>query len=142
MPVNLHVTCPDARAYPGHVPTPLGDFVRIAQECPATNFIFAHWGGLLPLRADFAEQVLALKNVFYDTAASPLLYDAGVWSRFVATVPSDRVLFGSDYPLNVYPREDAEPTMAPLIAEARASGAMEDVLGGNAGRLLGIPKEE
>ena len=48
-PVNVHVTCPDARAYPGHVPTPLGDFVRLAQDFPATTFIFAHWGGLLPL---------------------------------------------------------------------------------------------
>lgn len=136
-PVNLHVTCPDARAYPGHVPTPLGDFVRLARECPATTFVLAHWGGLLPLRPEFSTEVLALKNIFYDTAASPLLYDATVWGRFSAAVGADKVLFGSDYPLNVYPRLDAEPAMIRLIHEAHAATVSEAVLRGNAGRLLG-----
>ena len=30
--------------------TPLKDFVRLARRHPATTFILAHWGGLLPLR--------------------------------------------------------------------------------------------
>jgi predicted TIM-barrel fold metal-dependent hydrolase len=137
LPVNLHVTCPDARAYPGHVPTPLGDFVRLAREFSTTTFILAHWGGLLPLRPEFAKDILALENVFYDTAASPLLYDATIWRRFIDMVGVGRVLFGSDYPLNVYPGRDAEPTMARLIAEARTANVGEDVLRGNAARLLG-----
>jgi predicted TIM-barrel fold metal-dependent hydrolase len=136
LPVNLHVTCPDARAYPGHVPTPLGDFVRLAREFPAITFILAHWGGLLPLRPEFASQMAALKNVFYDTAASPLLYDETVWGRFVEAVGPERVIFGSDYPLNVYPRLDAAPTMTRLIEEARTAGVTENVLRGNAARLF------
>jgi uncharacterized protein len=136
-PVNVHVTCPDARSYPGHVPTPLGDFVRLARECPATTFVFAHWGGLLPLRPEFGDEVRALKNVYYDTAASPLLYDATVWRRFIEVVGSDKVLFGSDFPLNLYPRVDVEPAMIRLFHEARASETPDDVLRGNVTRLLG-----
>jgi len=135
-PVNLHVTCPDARAYPGHVATPLGDFVRLAEECPLTNFILAHWGGLLPLRPGFSARVQALKNVFYDTAASPLLYDATVWRRFLAAVRPDQVLFGSDFPLNVYPRIDAAPAMIRLIHEAHAAETPTSVLRDNAMRVL------
>ncbi len=137
LPVNLHVSDPEGRDYPGKVPTPLTDFLRLARECPRTHFILAHWGGLLPLREPAA---LALTNVYYDTAASPLLYDAGIWKRFMATVDHRHVLFGSDYPLNLYPRLDAEPGMARLVGEARSAGlspaALSGVLGENTTRLL------
>jgi predicted TIM-barrel fold metal-dependent hydrolase len=135
-PVNVHVTCPDARAYPGHVPTPLDDFVQLAQKFPATHFILAHWAGLLPLRPEFADRVRVLANVFYDTAASPLLYDGSVWSRFLSVVSSDRVLFGSDFPLNLYPRVRSTPKMADLIAEAHAAKIGHEVFRENALRLL------
>ncbi|HVU32122.1 MAG TPA: TatD family hydrolase [Opitutaceae bacterium] len=132
-PVNLHVTDPDGRPYPGRIETPLDDFVRLAREEGQTTFILAHWGGLLPLRD---QRVLALRNIYYDTAASPLIYDAEIWQRFTAVVPSDRVLFGSDYPLNLYPRVSVEAEMARFFAEARAGGATPEVLGGNAERIF------
>ncbi len=130
-PVNFHVTDPDTRPYPGRIETPLEDFMRLIAAFPRTNFILAHWGGLLPLREP---SVLAYANVWYDTAASPLLYDAGVWRRFLSVVPSERVLFGSDFPLNLYPRVSVEAEMKQLLAEARAGGAPPDLLGGNATR--------
>jgi predicted TIM-barrel fold metal-dependent hydrolase len=133
MPVNLHVTDPESRPFPGRVETPLDDFVRLAREFPTTTFILAHWGGLLPLRHPEAK---TLPNLFYDSAASPLLYDAGIWRRFVDAVGVDRVLFGSDYPLNLYPKLESGPEMGRLVAEAKAAGASDDVLGGNAARLL------
>jgi predicted TIM-barrel fold metal-dependent hydrolase len=133
MPVNLHVTDSESRAFPGRIETPLGDFAPLAREFPQVPFILAHWGGMLPLREP---GVVGLKNVFYDTAASPLIYDAGVWQRFTAVVPRERVLFGSDFPLNLYPRVAVEAEMARLLAEARAAGMGDDVLGGNASRLL------
>jgi predicted TIM-barrel fold metal-dependent hydrolase len=135
MPVNLHVTDPDSRPFPGRIETPLGDFTRLARALPRTTFILAHWGGLLPLRDAAA---LALDNVYYDTAASPLLYDAGMWQRFVASVPPERVLFGSDFPLILYPRLSAEAEIARFVAEAKNAGAGEGLLGGNAARLLGL----
>lgn len=125
LPVNLHVTDPDSGSYPGRVETPLRDFVRLARTFPRTTFILAHWGGLLPLRD---AKALALPNVYYDTAASPLLYGEDIWRRFLATVPPERVLFGSDYPLNVYPRIDATPNMARLVAEVHRDGLTADQL--------------
>jgi len=133
MPVNLHVTDPASRAYPGRVETPLGDFLTLARAFPKTSFILSHWGGSLPLVHPEANE---LANVFYDSSASPLMYGPEIWKRFLAAVPPDRVLFGSDFPLNLYPKTDPEPTMSGFIAEAILGGAGDAVLQGNAARLL------
>jgi predicted TIM-barrel fold metal-dependent hydrolase len=133
LPVNLHVTDPQSRPYPGRIETPGDDFVRLAQAFPATTFVLAHWGGMLPLRdLRFAE----LANVFYDTAASPLMYDAGAWPRGLAAMGADRVLFGSDFPLNLYPKIDDVPGLARFVGEALTSGGTTDVMAGNAARLF------
>lgn len=133
MPVNLHVTDPEGKSYPGRVETPMQDFVRLARQFPKTKFALSHWGGLLPLRDSEARD---LTNLYFDTAASPLLYDKDIWGRFIAAVPPERVLFGSDYPLNLYPKESEGPEMSKLIAEASAAGAGDAVMYGNALRLL------
>jgi predicted TIM-barrel fold metal-dependent hydrolase len=137
LPVNLHVTDPESRAYPGRVETPLAELVQLARATPGVNFILSHWGGLLPLRETGAA---AQANLYYDSAASPLIYDAGVWRKFLAVVPAERVLFGSDFPLNLYPRLDAEAAMTRLVAEVRTSGLepaqLEAVLSGTARRLF------
>jgi predicted TIM-barrel fold metal-dependent hydrolase len=134
LPVNLHVTDPAGRPYPGRVVTPLADFTKLARAFPQTKFILAHWGGLLPL-VDSTANAATLPNVWYDTAASPLLYDAGIWSRALPVCGSDRVIFGSDHPLNLYPNLDDVPGMSRFLAEARAAGVPEAVLSGN---LLGL----
>lgn len=137
LPVNLHVTDPAGRPYPGRVETPRADFVGWAQRYPGTSFILAHWGGGLALGAEGQ----ALPNVWYDTAASPLLYGSNVWRRGLGAVGAERVLFGSDYPLVLYPELEMEATAGGLLAEARAELSpleAEAVLGGNAARLLGL----
>ncbi len=128
--VNLHVTDPQSRRYPGWVETPLADFVQLAHDFPETNFILAHWGGGLAWSAEAA----ALPNVWFDTAASPLLYGPEVWTK----AKSDRVLFGSDYPLRLYPQSESAPGFGNLLAEAKQAGATPAVLGGNAAGLLGL----
>ena len=133
LPVNLHVTDHELGHYPGRVETPLRDFVWLAHTYPRTNFILAHWGWRLLLHDEEAEDLM---NVFYDTAASPLIYDATIWRQFLEVVPTERVLFGSDYPLNLYPKLDAEPSLSRLVAEAKTNGADAALLGGNATRLL------
>jgi predicted TIM-barrel fold metal-dependent hydrolase len=74
----------------------------------------------------------ALSNVWFDTAASPLLYGAEVWPRAL----TDRVLFGTDYPLVLYPQKELAPTFSCLLAEAKKAGASAATLGENAARLL------
>ncbi|HEY0862575.1 MAG TPA: amidohydrolase family protein [Lacunisphaera sp.] len=129
LPINLHVSDPSGRPYPGRVATPLADFVGLAREFPSTKFILAHWGGGLA----FDSENRVLRNVYYDTAASPLLYGPEVWPK----APTDRVLFGSDYPLILYPRTETAPEFGGLITEAKDSGATNAVFGGNAVKLFG-----
>lgn len=130
VPVSLHVTGPASRRYPGRVETPLEDFIRLAREFPATRFILAHWGGGLA----WSPEAAALPNVWFDTAASPLLYGPEVWSK----VSSARVLFGSDYPLILYPQKETMPSATGLLAEAKRADVSAAVLGGNAVGLLGL----
>ncbi len=133
MPVTLHVTDPESGEYPGRIATPLAEFVGLARAFPRVNFILAHWGGMLPMRDT---SVRELTNVYFDTAASPLMYGAEAWSQFLGAGLAERVLFGSDFPLNLYPQSEAQPTMLRFIDEARAGGAGDAVLRGNAVRLL------
>lgn len=134
-PVNLHVTDPASRPFPGLIETPLGDFVTLVRTFPATTFILAHWGGMMSLENSEA-RANELANVYYDTAASPLLYDAGVWGRALPGFGRERVLFGSDFPLNLYPKLDESPSLHRFVAEAREGGADAAVLGQNTRRLL------
>ena len=133
LPVNLHVTDPASRGFPGRVETPLEDFARLAREFPETKFILAHWGGGLA----FDPANRALPNVWYDSAASPLLYGPDVWRRAEAAVGAERILFGSDYPLRLYPKTEAGSGLGGLLAEARQAGMAGAVLGDNAAGLLG-----
>jgi len=150
-PVNLHVTEADSRPYPGKVETPLGDFLTLAKSHPRTRFILAHWGaGLVPFY--FASPLSEARqddrsplphNLYFDTAASPLIYDAGIWRKFVDAVGAERILFGSDYPLNLYPSLSAQPEMRRFVDELlEESGLTTEeirVIGSdNARRLLGL----
>jgi predicted TIM-barrel fold metal-dependent hydrolase len=137
LPVNLHVTDPKSAPYPGRVETPLADFVRLAREFPRTKFILAHWGGGLA----FDSECRALRNVYYDTAASPLLYAPDVWARGLNATKGDRVLFGSDYPLIAYPKIQTEPEFLGVLDEVRSAGLTDAqitaLLGGDAAKLFG-----
>jgi len=100
---------------------------------PTLKIILAHWGGGLPFYATMPEVDTALKNVYFDTAASPYLYNKTVYRQVVDIIGAERVLFGSDYPL-ISP--------ARSLAEIRAAGLTEmeqaAVTGGNARRLFGL----
>ncbi len=133
LPVNFHVTEHDTGQYPGRVETPLRDFLWIAHKMPHTNFILSHWGALLPLKIEEAEDCY---NLFYDTAASPLIYGETIWKKFLEVVPIERIIFGSDYPLNLYPQLETVPSMTRFVAEAKEQGVDLAVLAKNARRVL------
>lgn len=140
-PVTLHVTEPAGRDYPGRVETPLRDFQRLARAHPRVRFVLAHWGGLLPLFALNPAVAGDLGNVWYDTAAWPLLYRAGVAPAVVNAVGAERVLLGSDYPLMERPRREDAPSFLPTLELLAAAGLDADrrdaIAGGNARVLLG-----
>ncbi len=141
LPINLHVTEPESGQYPGKIETPLEDFLRWAERVPAACFIWAHWGARIPLTLNFAARAKALSNVSYDTAASPLIYrKAAIWPQMVEAVGAGRVLFGTDFPLVLYPRREPQTAgFGELVREAQGSGlSMNDqraIFAENARRL-------
>jgi predicted TIM-barrel fold metal-dependent hydrolase len=140
LPVNLHVTEPHGKNYPGKVETPLGDFVRWAHEFPETRFILAHWGAQLPLDPRLGAAAKACTNLYYDSAASPLLYDRKVYREMIDAVGVERILYGSDHPLDVYPSHGSGPRVGAKLEDLRTAGLSESelsaVLGHNAANLL------
>jgi len=75
----------------------------------------------------------ALEHVYFDTAASHLLYEPAVYRRVIEAVGVEKVLWGSDFPLT---------TQARALERTREAGLSDDelaaVLGGNAAQLLGL----
>ena len=141
VPINLHVT--DPLSYNPESctkPTPLENYVELVRAFPEATFILAHWGGGIPYYELNAKLRTLFRNVYYDTAASPLLYDRQVYRRVVDLVGAERVLFGTDYPLLTHPRATREPEFLRDLADARGAGLTPEeegkVLGGNVLRLL------
>lgn len=124
MPITFHVTEPVGREHPGAIRSPLEDYVKLAQEYPDLKMILAHWGGLLPFYELNPFIKKALRNVYYDTAATSLLYDERIWRSVVDIVGADKVLFGSDYPLRLNPKE-LRPQIKPLVEEAGKELSLE-----------------
>lgn len=140
-PITMHVTEPVGHDYLGRVDAPLREYLWLAQRYPELKLILAHWGGLLPFYEFNPVVKEAFKNVYYDTSASPLLYDSRVYRAVIDAVGVDKVLFGSDYPLRVLPKKQKEPDFVNPIWELREAGLdekeYEKVMGGNIMRLLG-----
>ena len=87
-------------------------------------------------RGEDRDALARLGNICYDTAASPLIYGSAVWPDALRACGTGRVLFGSDYPWNLYPQTEVAPALARFVAEARAGGADPGVMGRNAASLL------
>jgi predicted TIM-barrel fold metal-dependent hydrolase len=103
---------------------------------PQLTIVCAHWGGGLPFYSLMPEVKKAMKNVYFDTAASPFLYSPDIYNQVVKLVGADKILFGSDYPLMPQRRPLEEIEALELNQETK-----ELILSGNARRLLGLKKE-
>ncbi len=125
-PVNLHVTEAAGHDHPGSVPTPLNEFVRMAQSAPKLKLILAHFGGGLPFFEQNPRLRKVLKNVVYDCAASPLLYDIDSFQRVIDLVGSEKLLFGSDYPLRLYPRTQQQADFQRFIEQIQNDSRLSE----------------
>jgi len=98
---------------------------------PDLKLVCAHWGGGLPFYALMPEVSKALANVFFDTAATVFLYQPRIFTQVSNIIGSDRILFGTDYPLMHQNR---------VIAQIQSSQLPEKdktrILGANAQKLL------
>jgi predicted TIM-barrel fold metal-dependent hydrolase len=100
LPVMIHTNEPIGHSYPGKTPNTLAQIYQLIQSFPQNKIVLAHWGGGLFFFSLLKKEVKAsLKNVYFDTAASPYLYDVDVYRLAIELVGEEKILFGSDFPL-------------------------------------------
>ena len=132
-----HASEPVGHSYPGKgIITPAMLYPFIA-SFPDLTVVCAHWGGGLPFYALMPEVKQAMRNVFFDTAASPYLYSPQVYNQVISLVGSDKILFGSDYPVMTPGRLLKELNSLDLPEETKSL-----ILSGNARRLLDIKDKQ
>ncbi|MFH1484745.1 MAG: amidohydrolase family protein [Chloroflexota bacterium] len=131
--VLTHASEPVGHLYPGKGAVLPQMLYRFATAFPDIRLVCAHWGGGLPFYALMPEVASALRNVWFDTAASPFLYRDEIFRCVAEIVGPEKILLGTDYPLIGQER---------LIGRIHALGLGEEtekqILGGNAEDLLGL----
>ena len=134
--LTTHSSEPVGHLYPGKGSVRPESLWKLALNYPDAVIVMAHWGGGLPFYALMPEVKESLRNVYFDTAASPYLYTKDVFTVAASLVGAEHILLGSDFGL-----------MRPgrLLKQARESGLSDAelaaVTGGNAARLLGLQGE-
>lgn len=126
-----HVSEPIGHEYPGkRGGISAVELYEVAVRFPTLRMIAAHMGGGLSFFLSMPEVRKALEHVYFDTAASRLLYDEASVTQIVALAGPHRVIFGSDYPL-LSPRRQLQRITALLQGDVSKA-----VCGGNAATLF------
>ncbi|NLA71064.1 MAG: amidohydrolase [Clostridiaceae bacterium] len=131
IPVMFHLNEPVGHYYAGKTETSLAQAEMFARNFPDLKVILAHWGGGLFFYELMKEVSAELANVYYDTAASIFLYGHKVYNVVKTLGLTDKILFGSDYPLLAPHRYLADIEKSDLSQEEK-----DAILGGNAEKLL------
>lgn len=133
LPCMIHTNEPVGHYYPGKTPITLEQIYTLARTFPDNKIILAHWGGgIFFYNVMKKETKHILKNIWYDTAASPYLYDPQIYDLAVSSGVIEKVLLGTDFPLltaDRYYKEMDHSCMSPF--------QKEQVLGRNAALLYG-----
>lgn len=133
-PVMLHTNEPVGHHYPGKSPNTLIQIYTLIKRFNRNKIILAHWGGGLFFYSLLRKEVRqALDNIWFDTAASPYLYEPGIYNVAIQTAGVEKLLLGSDFPLlspGRYLKEMRDAGLSPDQQEA--------VCGLNAAKLLGL----
>lgn len=129
----IHASEPVGHQYSGKgkiTPDAIYPFIL---DFPELKLVCAHWGGGLPFYALMPEVGKAFTNVFFDTAATPFLYKPQIFRQITDILSSEKILFGSDYPLLSPKRVIDQIESVGLNTED-----MVKILGDNAKRLLSM----
>ncbi len=132
LPVCLHVNEPVGHPYDGKYEPSLDRLYGVIREFPGLTLILSHWGGGLFFYELMPEVRKVLARVYYDTAASPYLYDSRVYAVAREIIGDGKIIFGTDYPL--LGAERYLPSITANFSEASA----QKVLSGNAREILGL----
>ena len=131
--VSTHSSEPVGHLYPGKGRTRPQELWQFICNFPNVTVICSHWGGGLPFYSLMPEVRSGMDNVYFDTAASPFLYDARVFEVAVSLVGADRILLASDYPLLRTNR-----LISQLQSVSLSESAKESIVGGNAAKIFGL----
>ncbi|MBI9083098.1 MAG: amidohydrolase [Desulfobacterales bacterium] len=132
LPVMIHTNEPVGHVYPGKTPNTLAQIYAMVRRFAENKLVLAHWGGGIFLYSLLKKEVReSLANVWYDTAASPFLYDPKIYRQALELAGPDKVLFGTDFPLLKPARYFKEMDTAGLSESEKAA-----VCGGNALALI------
>lgn len=100
VPVLIHTNEPVGHNYPGKTPNTLFQIYNLIKKFQDNKIVLAHWGGGIfffnLLKKEVKEK---MKNVYFDTAASPFLYDSRIYLKAKELAGIDKIFFGSDFPL-------------------------------------------
>lgn len=134
LPVLIHTNEPVGHFYPGKTPNTLEQIYRLVRKFSNNKIILAHWGGGMfffnLLKKEVGEY---LKNVYFDTAASPFLYYPQIYQIAIQIIGKNKILFGSDFPLLKPARYFKEFEKAGLSKDE-----IESICGNNAAGLLNL----
>ena len=131
--VLTHSSEPVGHVYAGKGTVTPDELCGFIESFPQARIVCAHWGGGLPFYSLMPEVKDALANVYFDTAASPLLYSPDVFPTVARAVGVEKILFGTDFPIISHRR---------LLRQVEELGWEESVnarvLGDNARALLAL----
>lgn len=117
LPVCIHCGEAVSHDYPGKDQTPLGPLAEVILKHPDLKFLLAHLGGGMPFFEMGRRYQCKFNNVYYDTAALPLLYHISSIQKVMQLVGDHKLLFGSDFPLTLYPSKLREMDMQLLLED-------------------------
>lgn len=99
LPLLIHLNEPIGHEYPGKGSAGPKDGWQFARSFPELKIVYAHWGGGLPFYELMPEVRADLRNVWFDCAAGPWLYEPLLYRLAIDIVGAEKLLFGSDFPL-------------------------------------------
>jgi predicted TIM-barrel fold metal-dependent hydrolase len=146
VPISLYISEPVGEFYFGKSNVPLNDYVNLIIKKPSLKVILPHWGGGLPFYELMPDLKRFFSNVYYDMAASPLLCKPQIYENTINIIGDEKILFGSNFPLILYPDKQSKPDFANFLTELKTyvldELKLNNILGANFLRLLGRKGEE
>ena len=134
LPVLIHTNEPVGHMYPGKAPNTLKQIYNLVKRFRDNRIVLAHWGGGIFFYNLLKKEVKeTFKHVYLDTAASPFLYDPSIYNYAADIIGTEKVLFGSDFPVLKPSRYFDEMGKAGLSKDQ-----IESICGRNAEKLLNL----
>jgi len=133
IPLLLHANETVGHQYPGKTGVPLHQIEAFVNNNQGLKIVLAHWGGGICFYETMKEIQKKFRDVYYDTAITPYLYDERIYRAAKALGLCEKILFGSDFPIIPPSKYLNGIEKSGLSCEEKAL-----LFGGNAANLLGI----